>query len=61
MILDIHRGCFERIYIFSPSIDVDKTWDPVKDYIKETYKIDEKKEPIYFSEYDEVALKNIIQ
>ena len=24
-----------RIYIFSPSIDVDATWRPVKNYIKE--------------------------
>ena len=38
MILDIYRGCFERIYIFSPSIQVDKTWTPVKEYIKETHK-----------------------
>ncbi len=29
MILDIHRDCFSRIYIFSPSIDVDQTWLPV--------------------------------
>ena len=26
MILDIYRDCFSRIYIFSPSIDVDSTW-----------------------------------
>ena len=25
MILDIYRDCFSRIYIFSPSIDVDMT------------------------------------
>ena len=61
MILDIYRGCFERIYIFSPSIQVDKTWTPVKEYIKETHKIDEAKEKIYFDEYDEDALKNIIE
>jgi type IV secretory pathway VirB4 component len=23
LILNIYRGCFERIYIFSPSIDLD--------------------------------------
>ena len=33
MILDIYRGCFNRIYIFSPSIDIDHTWRPVKDHI----------------------------
>ena len=30
MILDIYRDCFERVYIFSPSINVDHTWQPVK-------------------------------
>ena len=33
-ILDIYRDCFSRIYIFSPSINVDKTWEPVKNYIE---------------------------
>ena len=32
MILDIYESCFDRIFIFSPSIDVDKTWIPVKEY-----------------------------
>ena len=35
MILDIYRDCFERIYIFSPSINVDHTWLPVKKYISD--------------------------
>jgi len=30
MILDIYRGCFSCIYIFSPSIEVDHVWVPVK-------------------------------
>ena len=30
MILNIYRDCFNRIYIFSPSIDVDSSWEPVK-------------------------------
>ena len=30
LILDIYRGCFSRIFIFSPSIDIDDTWLPVK-------------------------------
>ena len=30
LILNIYRGCFERIFIFSPSIDIDATWGPVK-------------------------------
>ena len=61
MILDIYRDCFSRIFIFSPSIHVDHTWRPVKDYIKKQLKVeDTEKEPIYFSEYDPVALEDII-
>ena len=30
MILDIYRDCFSRIYTFSPSINVDSTWNSVK-------------------------------
>ena len=30
LILDIYRDCFNRIYVFSPYIDVDSSWEPVK-------------------------------
>ena len=33
LILDIYRGCFERVYIFSPSIHVDSAWHPVKEFL----------------------------
>ena len=62
MILDIYRGCFSRIYIFSPSTDVDSTWIPVKKYIKDEMKVeDDEKDPIYFNEYDPEKLYHIIQ
>ena len=36
MILDIYRGSFDQIYIFSPSVDVDDSiWGPVRKYIDE--------------------------
>ena len=60
MILDIYKGCFDRIYIFSPSINVDKTWVPVKDYIEKSQKVDPCKEAMYFDHYDPVALENIV-
>ena len=50
MILDIYKNCFSRIYIFSPSIDVDSTWLPVKKYIEEEMKVlHRKEEPIFFN------------
>ena len=62
MILDIYKGLFQRIYIFSPSIDVDfQTWQPVKTHIEKDLKIkDTEEEPIYFSEYNSEALEKII-
>ena len=61
LILDVYRGCFSRIFIFSPSIDIDYTWNPVKDYIENHMKVvDSKDDPVYFNSYDPVALQNII-
>ena len=61
MILDLYRDCFDRIYIFSPSIDVDHTWKPVKEYIDKHMKVQHTdKEPIYFDHYDPEALANIL-
>ena len=60
MILKIYKGCSDRIYLFSPSIDVDKTWLPVKEYIEKSMKLDPKKEAIYFDHYDPEALEHII-
>ena len=62
MILDIYRDCFSRILIFSPSIEVDATWRPVKDYIEKHMKVkDTKEEPIYFDHYDPDSLGNILE
>ena len=63
MIIDIYHKLFERIYIFSPSIDVDmQTWLPVKKYIKNELKLEETDdEKFYFSEYDPEALSKIIE
>ena len=33
--LEQYRGVFEKIYIFSPSINIDDGWIPVKKYIEE--------------------------
>ena len=35
MILEQYRGVFEKIYIFSPSVNIDDSWIPVKKYIEE--------------------------
>ena len=61
MILDIYRDCFSRIYIFSPSIEVDASWLPVKKYIETEMKVKHTaEEPIYFGHYEPEALHKII-
>ena len=48
LILDIYRDVYERVYVFSPSINHDSIWDPVKRYAKENLKIDPEKETMLF-------------
>ena len=47
MILDIYRDCFARVYIWSPSINVDHSWEPVKKYIETDSKVNTSKEDIF--------------
>ena len=60
MILEQYRGCFERIYLFSPSINVDDGWRPVKKHIEDTMKVNTDREQVYFENWDEAALRRII-
>ena len=62
MIMDIYRDCFSRIFIFSPSIEVDMTWRPVKEYIEKHMKVkNTAEEPVYFDHYSLDALANILE
>ena len=59
MILDIYRGCLNRVYLFSPSIDIDHTWRSVKDYIAKEIKPNDR-EKLYFDSYSPVEIETII-
>ena len=61
MILEQYRGVFEKIYIFSPSINIDDGWIPVKKYIEEDLGVNTEREQAYYDEWDEAALRGIIQ
>ena len=43
---------FERIYIFSPSINIDDGWIPVKKYIEEDLGVNTEREQAYWDEWD---------
>ena len=60
MILGIYRDCFSRICMWSPSINVDSTWRPVKDYIRDHIKPGDR-ENIYFDSYEASELEQVIK
>ena len=33
MIMNLYDRCFSRIFLFSPSVNHDSVWEPVKEYI----------------------------
>ena len=60
LILDIYKDCFERVYIFSPSINVDHTWLPVKKSLDDKIKLSDDEPPLYYDHYDYENLQLII-
>ena len=60
MILDMYRGCFSIIYIWSPSITIDNTWKPVKDYIRDHIKPNDR-DKCYVDSYDPSELEQAIK
>ena len=49
---------FSRVYIWSPSIEVDSTWEPVKDYIRDNIKPNDR-EKCYFDSYEASELEQV--
>ena len=53
MLLDGYKGCFSRIYLFTPSGNVDDSLEPIKKYIEKDLGHDVKSEgPYIFEELD---------
>ncbi len=55
IVLKHFRHCWARVYIFSPTAVLDKTWDPVRKHLQEDMGIDLKKEPAFFETWDDGA------
>ncbi|OLP92625.1 hypothetical protein AK812_SmicGene25552 [Symbiodinium microadriaticum] len=60
MILEQYRGCFERVYIMSSSIDMDPQWEPVKEHIRKDLGVNTDREQCWWDEWDKAALRNIL-
>ena len=60
LVLKIYRGCFERIWVVSPTAHIDEAYKEVIKYIEKELKVDNKKEQYLFDEYNPDALSHII-
>ena len=61
LILDVYRGCFEKIFIWSPTIFLDDNWNAVKNYIEKEMKQEHSdKDPMYFDYYDPKDMDRVI-
>ena len=49
------------MYIWSPSINVDSIWLPVKKYIKEEMKVNTGKEQVLFEDFHSEDLMKVIE
>ena len=62
MLLDGYKGCFSRIFLFTPSGNVDDSLEPIKKYIEKELGHDVKSEgPYIFEELDPAVIKGILK
>ena len=54
MLLGPYKTVFVGVYVFSPSVEIDSCWDPVKEHAKHL------KGHGFFSEWDEKAMWAIL-
>ena len=59
LILDIYKGCFSRIFIWSSSIDLDPVWTPVKKYIENDLNVNPEKE-VYFDTFNIDEMQKVL-
>ena len=56
----IWRGYFGRIYLFSPTADVDHTWAPLEAHIRKELKVEES-EQVFFNTFSEKKLEELLE
>ena len=61
MILDIYKGLWERVYIFSPSIHVDHSWEHVRTFLNKTIQVSDDEPKLFYDNYDPESLSEIIE
>jgi hypothetical protein len=67
LICDILRqrdgsSCFARVYVVSPTINLDPQWEPVKKFQRRTMRVSQDEdEELYMDRYSETALSRIVR
>ena len=60
LIQNVYRDCFERIYVFSPSIDINDAWKSTKIYLNESITLGEHERSLYQDNFDESVVDEIM-
>ena len=53
------NSCFSRVFVFSPSVDIDSSWSSVKEFVRGKMGVREN-ERCFFHEFDHDALEKIV-
>ena len=61
LLLHQYRGCFERIYVFSPSVDVDDNWLHVKQFSEKELGVDQHKEKTFYHEWQPEVIEALLE
>jgi hypothetical protein len=53
------NSCFSRVFVFSPSVDIDSVWNPVKEFVRVKLGVRDN-EKCFFETFDHDALERIV-
>ena len=60
LIENVYRDCFERIYVFSPSINIDDNWKTTKQYLNSAINLGENEPSLFQENFDESIVNDIM-
>lgn len=60
LIENVYRDCFERIYVFSPSINIDDNWKTTKQYLNSAINLGENEPSLFQENFDESVVDEIM-
>ncbi len=61
MIMDIHKGCFEKVFFLLPTNHIDGSWKPVTHFMTDVLKMNPEKEHCPMDRYDVQRLDAIVE